>query len=107
MYFVDINKKLLFNCASLVWDACSDALKESCKIIFPDTTLTTDQYFWLKMRIMTLHKQLEYNKGFPCTVYLQNVAQIIYIYNVHHPVPTLGAIILICIGQGYTFSKQV
>ena len=34
------------------------------KLIFPDATLTTDQtFFFLKMRIMSLHKQLEYNKG--------------------------------------------
>ena len=32
------------------------------KLIFPDTTLTADQKL-NKMRIMNLHKQLEYNKG--------------------------------------------
>ena len=115
-YFVDINnRKLFFNvnsiayidCASLVWDVCSDVLKKSCKIIFPGSILTTDQYFCLKMGIMSLHEQLEYNKGFPCTVYLKKGVPRVYISNLHHPIPTLGAIILICLGQGYTFSKQV
>ena len=32
------------------------------KLIFPDTTVTADQKF-RKMRIMSLHKQLDYSKG--------------------------------------------
>ena len=59
-YIVDIDtRKLFFNahikpgidCASVVWDGCSDVLKKrlnylhrrAVKLIFPDTTLTTDQ----------------------------------------------------------------
>ena len=78
-YIVDIDtKKLFFNAhikplidyASGVWGGCSDVLKKilnslhrrAVELIFPDTTLTTDQK--LKgMRIMNLQKQPEYNKG--------------------------------------------
>ena len=54
----------------VVWDGCSDVLKKilnslqrrAVKLIFPDTTLTTDQKL-KEMRIMNLQKQnLEYNK---------------------------------------------
>ena len=78
-YIVDIDtRKLFFNAhikphidyASVVWDWCSDVLKKrlnslherAVKLILPDTTLTTDQK-WKEMRIMSLQKQLEYNKG--------------------------------------------
>ena len=36
--------------------------RRAVKFIFPDTTLTTDQKLKV-MRIMSLQKQLEYNKG--------------------------------------------
>ena len=53
----------------VVWDECSDVLKKrlnslhrrAVKLIFPDTTLTTDQKLE-ELRIMSLQKQLEYNK---------------------------------------------
>ena len=78
-YIVDIDtRKLFFNAnikhpidyASVVWDGCSDVLKKrlnslhrrAVKLILPDTTLTTDQKL-KEMRIMSLQKQLEYNKG--------------------------------------------
>ena len=78
-YIVDIDtRKLFFNAhikphidyASAVWDGCSDVLKKrlnslrrrAVKLILPDTTLTTDQKL-KEMRIMSLQKQLEYNKG--------------------------------------------
>ena len=56
--------------ASVVWDGCSDVLKKrlnslhrrAAKLIFPDTTLTTDQKL-KEMRIMSLRKQTEYNEG--------------------------------------------
>ena len=74
-YIVNIDsKKLFFNAhikphidyASVVWDGCSDVLKKrlnslhgrAVTFIFPDTTLKLEG-----MRIMSLHKQLEYNKG--------------------------------------------
>ena len=78
-YIVDIDtRKLFFNAhikphidyASVMWDGCSDVLKKilnslhrrAVKLILPDTTPTTDQKL-KEMRIMTLQKQLEYNKG--------------------------------------------
>ena len=78
-YIVDIDtRQLFFNAhikphidyASVVWDGCSDVLKKrfnslhrrTVKLILPDTTLTTDQKL-KEMRIMSLQKQLEYNKG--------------------------------------------
>ena len=36
--------------------------RRAVKLILPDTTLTTDQKL-KEMRILSLHKQLEYNKG--------------------------------------------
>ena len=79
-YIVDIDtRKLFFNVhikhhidyASVVWDGCSDVFKKrlnslhrsGVKLILPDTTLTPDQKL-KEMRIMSLQKQLEYNKGF-------------------------------------------
>ena len=77
-YIVNIDtRKLFFNAhikphtdyASVVWDGCSDLKKRlnslhrrAVKFIFPDTTPTTDQKL-KEMRIMSLQKQLEYNKG--------------------------------------------
>ena len=71
-YIVDIaTRKLFFNAyikphidyAPVEWDGCSDVLKKrlkslhrsSVKLIFPDTTLTTDQKL-KEMRIMSLQK---------------------------------------------------
>ena len=53
-----------------MWDRCSDVLKKklnslhgrAVKLVPPDTTLTTHQKL-KEMRIMSLQKQLEYNKG--------------------------------------------
>ena len=73
-YIVDIDTgKLYFNAhikphicyASVVWDGCSDVLKRrlnslhrrAVKLIFPDTTLTTDQKL-KEMRIMNLKNNL-------------------------------------------------
>ena len=78
-YIVDVDtRKLFFNAhikphvdyVSVMWDGCSDVLKKrlnslhrrAVKLIFPDTTLTSDQKL-KKMRIMSLQKQLEYDKG--------------------------------------------
>ena len=76
-YIVDIDtRKLFFNAhiklhidyaASVVWDGCSNVLKKrsnslhrrAVKLILPDTS---DQKL-KEMRIMSLQKQLEYNKG--------------------------------------------
>ena len=77
-YVIDIDtRKLFFNVyikphtdyASVVWDGCSDVLKKrlnslhrrGVKLIFPDTT---SDHKLKEMRIMSLQKQLEYNKGF-------------------------------------------
>ena len=71
-YIVDIGtRKLFFNAyikphidyAPVEWEGCSDVLKKrlkslhrsSVKLIFPDTTLTTDQKL-KEMRIMSLQK---------------------------------------------------
>ena len=78
-YIVDIDtRNLFFNAhikpridyASVVWDGCSDVLKKrlislhrrGVKLILPDTTLTIDQKL-KDMRIMSLRKQFECNKG--------------------------------------------
>ena len=78
-YIVDIDTmKLFFNAhikphidyASAAWDGCSYVLKKrlnslhirAAKLIFPDTTLTTDHKL-KEIRIMSLQKHLEYNKG--------------------------------------------
>ena len=79
-YIVDIDTRTLFfnahikphiDYASVVWDECSDVLKKRLNYLhrsavklcfFPDTTLTTCQKL-KEMRIMSLQKQFEYNKG--------------------------------------------
>ena len=78
-YVVDIDtRKLFFNAhikphidyALVVWDGCSDVLKKilhslhrrAVKVILQDTTLTTYQKL-KQMRIMSLQKQLECNRG--------------------------------------------
>ena len=81
-YIVDIDTRKLFfikphiDNASIVWNGCSDVLKKrlnylhrrAVKLIFPDTTLTTDQKL-KDMKLMSLQKQLEYNKcSFMCRV---------------------------------------
>ena len=53
-----------------MWDGCSDVLKKEInslhrrpvKLVFPDTTLTTDQKL-KDTKIMSIQNQLEYNKG--------------------------------------------
>ena len=53
-----------------MWDGCSNVLKKrlnslhrrAVMLILPDTTLTADQKL-KEMRIMSLQKQLEYNRG--------------------------------------------
>ena len=79
---------------SVVWDGCSDLLKKrlnslqrrSVKLIFPDTTLTTDQKLE-DMRLMSLQKQLEYNKGFIMYRVLSNEAPV-YIFNLYTHTPS-------------------
>ena len=74
-YIVDIDtRKLFFNAhikphidyASVVSDVLKKILnslhKRAVELILPDTTLTTDQKL-KEMRIMSLQKQPEYNKG--------------------------------------------
>ena len=119
-YIVDIDTRKLFfsahikpriDYASVVWDGCRDVLKQRLKslhkragkLIFPDTTLTTDQK--LKgMRIMSLQKQLENIKVFfLCTGSLAMRPQITYLTCIHalpRAIPTLGTISLVCLGQG-------
>ena len=100
---VDIDtRKLLFNAhikphidyASVVWDGYSDALKKrlnslhrrAVKLILPDTTLTTDQKL-KEMRIMSLQKQLKYNKGLFMYRLLSNEAPD-YISNLYTHTPS-------------------
>ena len=67
--------------ASVVWDR-----RRTVKLILPDTTLTTDQKL-KEMRIISLQKQLEYNKGlFMCRV-LNNEAPG-YISNLYTHIPS-------------------
>ena len=57
--------------ASVVLDGCDDVLtrrlnslhRRAVKLIFPHITLATDQILFLKMKIMSLHLQVEYSKG--------------------------------------------
>ena len=100
-YIVNIDtRKLFFNAhikphfdyASVVWDGCSDVLKKRLNslhrraVIFPDTTLTTDQKL-KEMRIMILQKQLEYNKGLFIYRVLNNEAPE-YISNLYTHTPS-------------------
>ena len=102
-YIVDIDtRKLFFNAhikphidyASVVWDGCSDVLKKRLnslhrrpvKVILPDTALTTDQKL-KEMRIMSLQKQLEYNKGLFMYRLLSNEAPE-YISNLYTHTPS-------------------
>ena len=101
-YIVDTDtRKLFFNAhikphidyASVVWDGCSDVLKKrlnslhrrAVKLILPDATLTTDEK--LKMRIMNLPKQLEYNNGLFMYRLLSNEAPE-YISNLYTHTPS-------------------
>ena len=78
---------------SVVWDGCSEILKKilnslhrrAVKLILPDTTLTTDQK--LKMKILILQKQLEYNKGLFMYRLLSNEAPE-YISNLYTHTPS-------------------
>ena len=71
-----------------MWDGCRDVLKKGLNSLhrtveFPDTTLTTDKKL-KEVRIMSVHKQLEYNKGlFVCRV----LSNDIYIYVCTHTHP--------------------
>ena len=79
---------------SVVWDGCSDVLKKrlnslhrrAVKLIFPDTTLITDQKL-KEMRIMSLQKQLEYDKGLFIYRVLSNEAPE-YISNLYTHTPS-------------------
>ena len=94
---------------SCQWDGCSDVLKKrlnslhrrAVKLILPDTTLTTDQKL-KEMRIMSLQKQLEYNKGLFMYRLLSNEAPeyITCTHTLPHAIPILGTITLVCLGQG-------
>ena len=126
-YIVDIDtRKLFFNArikphidyASVVWGGCSDVFdkrlnslhRRAVKLIFPDTTLTTDQKL-KDMRIMSLQKQLEYNKGLLMYRVLSNEApeyiSNLYTHTLPHAIPILGTITLVCLGKEQTYSKQV
>ena len=67
--FFNVHIKSHIDYASVVLDGCSDALKKQLnsllrragKLILPDTNLTTDQKL-NKIGILSLHKQLGYNK---------------------------------------------
>ena len=62
------------------------------------------------MRIMSLQKQLEYNKGLFVYRVLSNEAPEyinLYTHTLPHAIPILGTITLVCLGQGPTYSKQV
>ena len=102
-YIVDIDtSKLFFNAhikphidyASVVWTGCSDVLKKrlnslhrrAVKLIFPDTTITTDQKL-KEMRIMSPQKQLECNKGLFIYKVLNNEAPE-YISNLYTHTPS-------------------
>ena len=102
-YIVDIDtRKLFFNAhikshidyPSVAWDGCSDVLKKilnslhrrAIKLIFPDTTLTTDQKL-NEMIIMSLQKQLEFNKGLFMYRVLSNEA-LEYIANLYTHTPS-------------------
>ena len=119
-YTVDIDtRKLFFNAhikphieyASVVWDGCSHVLnkrlnslhRRAVKLIFPNTTLTTDQKL-KEMRIMSLQKQPEYNKGLFMYRILSNVVpeyiSNLYTHTLPHAIPILGTITLVCLGQG-------
>ena len=71
---------------SVVWDGCSDVLRRrldalhgrTLMLIFPDTILTAGQKL-KEMRIMSLHKQLEYKLVCSCTRSLTMRPQSIYI----------------------------
>ena len=99
-YIVDTDTRKLFSnayikphidYASVVWDGCRDVLKKrlnslhtrAAKLILPYKTLTTDQKL-KEMRIMSLQKQLEYNKVFFMYSLLSNKAPE---YNYHLSLP--------------------
>ena len=82
--------------------------RRAVKLILPDTTVTTDQKL-KEMRIMSLKKQLGYNKALDitkvcsCTGSLAMRLQGTYLTCAHtlpHAIPTLGTITLVCLGQG-------
>ena len=102
-YIVDIDTRKLFSnahikphidYASVVWDGCRDVLKKrlnslhtrAANLILPYKTLTTDQKL-KEMRIMSLQKQLEYNKGFFMYSLLSNEAPE-YISNLYTHTPS-------------------
>ena len=92
--FFNAHIKPQIDYASVVWDGCSDVLKKrlnslhrrAVKLILPDTTLTTDQKL-KEMRIMSLQKQLEYNKGLFMYRLLSNEAPE-YISNLYTHTPS-------------------
>ena len=77
--------------------------RRSVKLILPDTTLTTDQKL-KEMRIMSLQKQLEYNKGLFMYRVLRNeppeYISNLYTHTHPHAIPTLETISLVCLGPG-------
>ena len=78
--FFNANVKSDIDYASVVWGGCSDDLKNllssllrrSGKLILPDKNLTIDQKL-NKIGILSLHKQLDYNKAFLCIGHLPTV----------------------------------
>ena len=75
--------------------ATSAPHRRAVKFIFPDTALTTDQKL-KEMRIMSLQKQLEYNKGLVMYRVLSNEApeyiSNLYTHTLPHAIPILGTI---------------
>ena len=112
--YLDIDTwKLFFNahikphtdCASVLWDECSDVLRKrlnslhrrAVKLILPDTSLTTHQKL-KKIRIMSLHKQVQYKKGLSCTRSSTMRPQRTYLTCTHvlpNAVPVLGTVSLV------------
>ena len=66
-------------------------------LIVPDTTLTTDQKL-KEIRIMSLQKQLEYNKGLFVYRVLSNDLYT-HTHTLPHAIQTLETISLVCLGQ--------
>ena len=77
--------------------------RRAVKLILPDTTQTTDQRL-KEMRIMSLQKQPEYNKGLFMYRVVSNEApgyiSNLYTQTLPRAIPVLGTISLVCLGQG-------
>ena len=109
--FFNVHIKPHIDYASVMWDGCSVVLKKrlnaphrrAAKLILLETTLTTDKKL-KEMRIMSLQKQTEYNKGlFMYRLFSNEAPEYIsnlYTHILPHAIPTLGTITVVCLGQG-------